>query len=399
MKKDYQTHVFTSTYAADVSGVCSAMYELGGMSVLHDPSGCNSTYTTHDEPRWFDTDSLMFVSGLDEMTAVLGDDTVLIRDVVQAARDLQPRFITLCGASIPHIIAFDYKGVAHLIEKECGVPVLPAATDGLRSYISGVDLAFTAWIRRFADPSEHAFAIKDSVNLIGVTPLDFSVNGNVQSLRRTMEAAGLHVNCCMAMGDTFDELTHIYRAKCNVVVSSAGRKTARFMKRQCGIPYVEGLPIGKEQTKALTGMIRKTLEDGECRSIPEHRWQSVDLQKDMPLDGQGQILVIGEELFARSLAGAIDLLPEELRAGKSAYALWPDVDEGLAEELLIEAVRSSHTVIADPLYRVVCRAHAPERFIDFPHEAYSGRIYRSSIPVFCTEEYDVITDLKVFSER
>ena len=36
---DYQTHVFTCTYTADVSGVCSAMYELGGMTILHDPSG------------------------------------------------------------------------------------------------------------------------------------------------------------------------------------------------------------------------------------------------------------------------------------------------------------------------------------------------------------------------
>ena len=41
-----------STYTADVSGVCSALYELGGMVVMHDPSGCNSTYNTHDEPRW-----------------------------------------------------------------------------------------------------------------------------------------------------------------------------------------------------------------------------------------------------------------------------------------------------------------------------------------------------------
>ena len=428
MNKDYQTHVFTSTYTADVSGVCSAMYELGGMSVLHDPSGCNSTYTTHDEPRWFDSDSLMFVSGLDEITAVLGDDSVLIRDVVQAVRDLQPRFVTLCGASIPHIIAFDYKGVAHLIEEECGVPVLPVATDGLKSYVSGVDLAFTAWIRRFADPVEHASAMENSVNLIGVTPLDFSVNDNVQRLRRTMENAGLHVNCCMAMGDTFENLTHIYRVKCNVVVSSAGRKTARYMMRQCGIPYVEGLPVGKEQTAAVTGMIRSTLEDGKCRSVEAHSWNSlktgeetpggiygkagkcaVDIHAEKPGGdtltgkyecnartemrgndkGNDRILVIGEEIFARSLAEGINLLPDDIRAGKTAYALWPDVDEGLAEDILIEAVRSSHTVIADPLYRVICKAHAPELFIDFPHEAYSGRIFRNTIPVFCGESFDV----------
>ena len=39
-----------SIYAADTSGVCSALYELGGMTVVHDASGCNSTYATHDEP-------------------------------------------------------------------------------------------------------------------------------------------------------------------------------------------------------------------------------------------------------------------------------------------------------------------------------------------------------------
>ena len=55
-----------STYTADVSGVCSALYELGGMVVMHDPSGCNSTYNTHDEPRWYDMDSLIFISGLVE---------------------------------------------------------------------------------------------------------------------------------------------------------------------------------------------------------------------------------------------------------------------------------------------------------------------------------------------
>ena len=56
-----QVSVTLSTYTADVSGVCSALYELGGMVVIHDPSGCNSTYNTHDEPRWYDMDSLVLL--------------------------------------------------------------------------------------------------------------------------------------------------------------------------------------------------------------------------------------------------------------------------------------------------------------------------------------------------
>ena len=38
-----QSYRIIPVYTADVSGVCSALYELGGMTVMHDPSGCNST--------------------------------------------------------------------------------------------------------------------------------------------------------------------------------------------------------------------------------------------------------------------------------------------------------------------------------------------------------------------
>ena len=69
-------------YTGDVSGVCSALYELGGMVVIHDPSGCNSTYNTHDETRWYDQDSMIFISGLSEMDAILGAAlTLFLRDV------------------------------------------------------------------------------------------------------------------------------------------------------------------------------------------------------------------------------------------------------------------------------------------------------------------------------
>lgn len=88
-----QTARILSTYSADTFGVCSALYELGGMVVIHDPSGCNSTYTTHDEPRWFSKPSQIFVSALTEQDAILGNDAKLIADIEAAAKELQPRFI------------------------------------------------------------------------------------------------------------------------------------------------------------------------------------------------------------------------------------------------------------------------------------------------------------------
>lgn len=479
---DYQTHVFTSTYTADVSGVCSALYELGGMTVIHDPSGCNSTYSTHDEPRWFDTDSLMFVSGLDEMTAVLGDDNVLIDDVDHAVRDLEPRFVTLCSGSIPHIIAFDCKGVAHLLEKRTGVPMLPVATTGNRSYVAGVGAALTEWVKRFADPAESPYggapsgssdcsnpsgssdcsantlegaavpeacagkkaegaAVPEafgsetfSVNLLGVTPLDFSINGNVDALRKVFEDAGIPVNCCAAMGESFDSLRHIFRASVNMVVSSCGRRPARYMEQVAGIPYVEGTPIGAYGAARLPNLVKEAYEkkraslegalggvsgtaesasvqgasgsaelpsshgaSGSLRMLlakkkgdsegiclwkgnpPHDRW-------DVP---DGQILIIGEEVFAQSLAAAINRLTPDCRHGLQAFAVWPDVDHGFPEDVLAELIRKSRYIIGDPLYRTIPHDSSKNTFVDFPHEAYSGRIFRDQIPVFIGKDYDV----------
>ena len=96
-----QTCAILSTYTADVSGVCSALYEMGGMTVMHDASGCNSTYNTHDEPRWYDIPSLVFISALAEVEALMGDEEKLIGDVCRAAEELRPRFIAPISRESP----------------------------------------------------------------------------------------------------------------------------------------------------------------------------------------------------------------------------------------------------------------------------------------------------------
>lgn len=375
LMKDWHVHVFTSTYAADVTGACSAMFELGGMSILHDPDGCNSTYTTHDEPRWYDSQSLMFCSGLDELTAVLGDDNVLIDDVTQASRDLHPRFIMLCGSSIPHIIAFDYKGVAHLIEQRTGVPVIPVPTNGLDLYTRGVGLALREWIRRFADPSEEK--VPGSVNLLGVTPIDFSNRDNVAALRKTFTDAGLTVNGCFAMEDSFDNLAHAYRASVNVCVSSAGLLPAKMMRAKAGTPYVIGLPVGPYMAEQVMQAVRASEKDGRNRNA----FGSDTVQQE-------DILVIGEQVYAQSMADGINHTAFAGENGMRAGALWPDIEEGIDEDDLIARMNHAKITACDPLYRNVLR-NPDTRLIPLPHEGYSGRIFRKDMPVFASDRFDL----------
>ena len=133
-----------SIYSADTFGVCSALYELGGLCVMHDASGCNSTYNTHDEPRWYDFDSMVYSSGIAEMEAIMGDDQKFIDDIIYTAKELNPKFIALAGTPIPTMIGTDFKAIANIIEKEDGLII-----EGVKRF--ALTLAYSKKIKEAKD--------------------------------------------------------------------------------------------------------------------------------------------------------------------------------------------------------------------------------------------------------
>ena len=366
-----QTARIISTYAADVSGVCSALYELGGMTVMHDASGCNSTYSTHDEPRWYDMDSLVFISGLSEMEAVMGDDEKLVGDVVEAANELHPRFIAIAGTPIPMLTGTDFPAIAALCEERTGIPAFGFATNGTHSYVSGASMVFDALARRFVRDAEKTKS--PSVNLLGATPLDFSVNGSVESMKAWLAENGFAVVSCWAMGSTLEELENAAAASVNLVVSSSGFAAAETLQKRFGTPFVAGTPVAGAFSETLLRALREAAGSGESRIACANRKSAAG----------AEIAIIGESVTSASLAAAI-----EAETGRAARVLCPlETADALLlpgdaratdEDELIPLLKTAKIVIADPLYAPICRNNA--RFIPLPHEAFSGRIYRRDIP-------------------
>lgn len=369
-----QTASRISTYTADVSGVCSALYELGGMTIMHDASGCNSTYNTHDEPRWYDMDSMVYITGLSEMEAVMGDDEKFIDDIVQAAKELSPQFIALAGTPIPMMIGTDFKAMARMIEERTGILSFGFATNGMHSYLSGISMAYEALARRMTDPAcSRTPAL--SANILGLTPLDFSINGYAQSIREAVKAAGFEVIGTWAMDCGLEDIRRAGGAWVNLVVSQAGLAAAQCLRKLYGIPYVIGTPVGEAFTKEILAAMRESAVDGANR-------------KAFTDAGGSPVVIIGEGVMSRSLASA---LKTELHM--EAKVLCPvDADQevlgGIAipaedEEDLIPHLTGAKLIIADPLYRPICPETA--KFIALPHEAFSGRIYRSGMRNLVTE--------------
>lgn len=378
-----------SIYSADAFGVCSALYELGGLCVMHDASGCNSTYNTHDEPRWYDFDSMVYISGLSEMEAIMGDDQKFIDDIVYTAKELSPNFIAMAGTPIPTMIGTDFKAIANIIEKETNIPTFGFDTTGMHSYVSGAYKAFEALAKRFLkrNDKESRGEQKESVdkesreakntiikvNILGATPLDFSINKSVEAMVDLLKENNFEVISTWAMGSSLEYIKNAGDADVNLVVSYSGMGAAKYMYENLNIPYVVGTPFGKE-------FANKVIEDlKEVKSTKENK-VSYDNRK---IDKDAEITIVGESIMSESLAYAIS--KEKNKTVNVISSL--ETDEKLLlegdkiamfEDDIEKCLKNSKTIIADPLFRPICPLDS--NFISLPHEAFSGRIYRDEIP-------------------
>jgi len=355
-------------YTGDVSGVCSALYELGGMVVMHDPSGCNSTYNTHDEIRWYDRDSLIFLSGLDETDAVLGSDEKLIRDIEEAAAIYSPAFIAIANSPIPYITGLDFDAVCRVIEQDTDIPAFYIMTNGMHDYVRGAGMAFLELARRFVKSNfvknkyiKSNFVknkyVKSSLvgkgtekrysgggdnpaaekkcagrygvptaekplrcNILGMTPLDFAAPASTESLGRKISGAGMEIVSCWAMKGAQEksgsaplmEIQTSASADVNLVVSSAGLPAARYMQESFGIPYTVGIPAeGVEDV--FFEAVRDAVRTGENR-FPFRDRKALSRKSRSPLTDSDSrkvlsspaVYLIGEPVIMTSLAASAE---------------------------------------------------------------------------------------------
>ena len=407
-----QVSVTLSTYTADVSGVCSALYELGGMVVIHDPSGCNSTYNTHDEPRWYDMDSLVFISGLSQMDAIMGNDDKFIHDIVRVAKELQPRFIALVRTPIPLMTGTDFEGISRVIKKQTGIPVFYFPTSGMHTYVKGAGMAMETIARELVPAGGESVKERKNkqenplkINILGATPLDFSINSTLDSIKEFL-SRHFEIISIFAMGSSIEDIQRAGEADVNLVISSVGVLAAKVLEERFHTPYVIGTPIigfenvlaekliesawTKKSQTAYFSVLQKahkkdtanftTMQNAEAVSnLKKIRSLTETIEKNKV---SGNVYIIGESVISQSLKAAL-----ALRYGIEATVICPletepeytekDVLLLSSEEDIKEAIMDADTVIADPIYKTICSEKV--NFVAMPHEAYSRRIYRKEV--------------------
>ena len=372
-----QVQSILPVYTGDVSGVCSALFELGGMVVIHDPSGCNSTYNTHDETRWYDRDSLVFISGLTDVDATMGSDERLVRDVVEAVRQTHPRFVVLVSSPIPYQLGMDLGALARLVGDRSGVPCFHLPTNGMHDYVRGAGLAFELLAHRVDGRRGPSAEGAVRVAALGLTPLDFASPTTRSSLEGWLGGEGFELVSCWAMGDTLDDVRRAAVADVSLVVSATGLRAARVLEERLGIPFVAGVPVGAFAGE-LARALRAAAADGRSRLAYQ------EVRGPRAVGAPAPVALVGEPVGLGSVAAALG------RAGTPCRLVSPledtdrlvDVQRGdvcvRGEEQVASALASVSIVVGDPFYTLAC---APgTRFCRLPHLACSGRQWLHEIP-------------------
>lgn len=242
-------------------------------------------------------------------------------------------------------------------------------------------MAFAGLARRFClGETEKTGSL--SANILGLTPLDFSVNGSAQDIKALLEQNGIEVVSSWAMGSSLEELQRAGAAHVNLVVSHAGLETAKLLKERFGTPYVAGVPVGREFSSLVVQTLRSAAKTGENAVA-------------YPKKARGHFdgVIIGESVMAHSLAAAA-----ALERAKNLRVLCPlEAEKELlgADSLHIhdetdiaECLAGERLIVADPLYKPICPKDAV--FVPLAHEAFSGRIFRRDIPDLIGRELNVL---------
>lgn len=357
------------SFATDYSGFLSIMHGLGGLMVVHDPSGCLGNYTNCDEPRWYHEPQSVFSSIIREIDAVMGDNSGIIEKIKDEIERKRPPFVCIMGTPIPSLTGCDVGAIACEIEQDTGVPCFGIDTDGFKFYNDGIKRAIELLYENFME--KDIDTIKGTVNVIGMNALDYSIYGDKEKLVSLIEECGFKVNSFIGMGYDIDSVKKACSAQKNIIMCASALKTAKKMEKECGIPYFLGPPTGETGAKMLKSFLKG--EKTEPVKNNENKCNK-------------SVLIIGEQACANALRTFLYTKEGYERITVASFfgiekSISQDCDIYLKnEEMLKEIIASKEfdTVIGDPLFERFAKEDT--EYICRPHGAVSSKLYWKDIP-------------------
>ncbi len=111
-----------------------------------------------------------------------------------------------------------------------------------------------------ADSQETSAPDTPSVNIIGPSSLGFRCRDDVREISALLAQLGVRVNVVAPLGATLADIQRIPLADANVCLyPEVGQTACEWLRRECGQPYIDIVPIGVGATREFIEAIAQTV--------------------------------------------------------------------------------------------------------------------------------------------
>ena len=357
---------------SDYSGACSTLYGENILKILISPNGCK-TPVAYDEIRNIDY-SLQYCTSLNELEIVTGEIKGLKESIEEIINQNQKiEFIAIISTVVPQIIGMDLESIVENIEETLDIPCIFINTNSFENYYSGISLTLNSLAKKFMVENKK---IKNSVNIIGYSPLTFGKIEKLEELFSLIKSLDLNILTVFSDNLSLEKIKNSTSAELNLVLSYEGLALAKYMEKKFSIPYIIINVVSKYGIENTENILKKYFYKIDDSFEKLEKKDKLNDRKVMIIASPFMAINIADSLrkdfsFANILA--LSFIKESRKLKKVEYLEFLNVVN--TEEDLKEKIKEykPHILISDPVYKNLINEEVT--FIPLLHYGYSTRLY------------------------
>lgn len=357
---------------SDYSGACSTLYGENILKILISPSGCK-TPVAYDEIRNIDC-SLQYSTSLNELEIVTGEIKGL-KDNIKEIISQNPKIelIAIISTVVPQIIGMDLESIAENIEETLDIPCVFINTNSFENYYSGISLTLKSLAKKFMVKNKK---IKNTVNIIGYSPLTFGKIEKLEELFSLIKSLDLNILTVFSDNLSLEKIKNSTSAELNLVLSYEGLALAKYMEKEFSIPYVIINVVSKYGIENTENILKRFFYKIDNSFEKLEKRDKLDDRKVMIIASPFMAINIADSLrkdFSFDNILALSLIKESRKFKKIEYLEFLNIVN--TEDDLKEKIKEykPDILISDPVYKNLINDGLT--FIPLLHYGYSTRLY------------------------
>ena len=357
---------------SDYSGACSVLYGENILKVLISPNGCK-TPVAYDEIRNIDY-SLQYSTSLNELEIVTGEIKGLKENIEEIiSQNPKIEIIAIISTVVPQIIGMDLETIVENIEESLDIPCVFINTNSFENYYSGISLTLNSLAKKFMVENKK---IKNSVNIIGYSPLTFGKIEKLEELFSLIKSLDLNILTVFSDNLSLEKIKNSTSAELNLVLSYEGLALAKYMEKKFSIPYIIINVVSKYGIENTENILKKYFYEIDNSFEKLEKSSKLDDRKVMIIASPFMAINIAASLrkdFSLANILALSLIKESRKFKKIEYLEFLNIVN--TEDNLKEKIKEykPDILISDPVYKNLINDGVT--FIPLLHYGYSTRLY------------------------